>query len=73
MDSFSTSKDTRDFLATEHGELLEEEDSELIQNKSPKIDAATLEPASHAANPDQEWCALNPRGKSRRSSRDALA
>lgn len=56
MDSFSTSKDTRDFLATEHGELLEEEDSELIQNKSPKIDAATLEPASHAANPDQEWC-----------------
>ena len=66
MDSFSTSQDTRDFLARAHGELLQERDSELIQNKSPKIDAATLEPASHAANPDQEWCALNPGGKPRR-------
>ena len=57
MNSFSTSDDTREFLGKAHGELLAEEDSELIQNKSPKIDAKTLEPASYR---DQEWCAGTP-------------
>ena len=40
-----------------HGELVGEEDSELLQNKSPKIDAKTLAPATYEQNPDQEWCA----------------
>lgn len=60
MNSFSTSADTRAFLAKEHGELLQEEDSELIQNKSPKIDAATLEPATYPETSEQEWCAAPP-------------
>ena len=30
---------------------------ELLQNKSPKIDANTLLPASYPPNPEQEWWA----------------
>ena len=56
MNSFSTSEDTRAFLAKEHPELLAQPDSELLQNKSPKLDAATLEPAAWPADPDLEWC-----------------
>ena len=56
MNSFSTSGDTRAFLAKEHAELLSQPDSELLQNKSPKLDASTLEPVSWEADPDLEWC-----------------
>jgi hypothetical protein len=57
MNSFSTSDDTREFLAKNHSDLLEEPDVELLQNKSPKVDAATLEPVSYPEDADMEWCA----------------
>jgi hypothetical protein len=57
MNSFSTSADTRAALSQAHPELLQEPLIELLQNKSPKVDAATLDPATHAAAPDNEWCA----------------
>jgi UTP--glucose-1-phosphate uridylyltransferase/phosphoglucomutase len=56
MNSFSTSDDTRAFLAKGHADLLAEPHIELMQNMSPKVDAATLAPATHAADPDLEWC-----------------
>lgn len=56
MDSFSTSADTREFLAAKHPDLLAEPDWELVQNMSPKVDAKTLAPAEYPANPDMEWC-----------------
>jgi len=56
MNSFSTSKDTKDFLAKNHSDLLKEPYIELVQNKSPKVDAATMEPAKHPESPDMEWC-----------------
>jgi UDP-N-acetylglucosamine pyrophosphorylase len=55
MNSFSTSADTRAFLA-KHPELGAADEIELLQNKTPKIDAATLEPASWPTNPENEWC-----------------
>ena len=55
MNSFSTSKDTTEHLQKEHGALLKEE-WELVQNKSPKVDAKTMEPVQYKENPDQEWC-----------------
>ncbi len=30
---------------------------ELVQNKSPKVDAKTLKPATFPEDPEQEWCA----------------
>lgn len=56
MNSFSTSDDTKEHLRKKHGELIAEEDSELVQNKSPKVDAKTLKPAEYPSNRDQEWC-----------------
>mmetsp|Transcript_14726 Transcript_14726/g.36716 ORF Transcript_14726/g.36716 Transcript_14726/m.36716 type:complete len:475 (-) Transcript_14726:257-1681(-) len=56
MNSFSTSDDTRAFLATAHADLLQEPHIELLQNMSPKVDAATMGPASCPAHPDLEWC-----------------
>ncbi|KAG1675771.1 hypothetical protein FOA52_012427 [Chlamydomonas sp. UWO 241] len=56
MNSFSTSDDTRAFLADKHADLLSEPYIELMQNSSPKVDAATLGPASYPENPEQEWC-----------------
>ena len=57
MNSFSTSEDTKAFLSARHADLLAEDDVELVQNKSPKIDAKTLEPATYPPHPEQEWCA----------------
>ena len=54
--SFSTSADTKAYLSKAHADLINEPDVELVQNKSPKVDAATLEPASYPEDPDQEWC-----------------
>ncbi|KXZ50465.1 hypothetical protein GPECTOR_16g639 [Gonium pectorale] len=56
MNSFSTSADTRAFLQEKHPDLLQEPLIELMQNMSPKVDAATLAPASHPQQPDMEWC-----------------
>ena len=55
--SFSTSEDTKAYLSKSHGELIREEDAELLQNKSPKVDAATMQPISWPKDPSQEWCA----------------
>ncbi len=55
MNSYSTSDDTRAFLA-QHPELGSADAIELLQNKTPKIAVSTLEPASSPGNPDNEWC-----------------
>jgi UDP-N-acetylglucosamine pyrophosphorylase len=55
MNSFSTSDDTRAFLAR-HPDLGDPDSIELLQNKTPKIDAATLKPVEWPANPEHEWC-----------------
>jgi UDP-N-acetylglucosamine pyrophosphorylase len=55
MNSFSTSDDTKAFLA-KYPELANDPNIELMQNKAPKVDAKTLEPASWPAAPDLEWC-----------------
>ena len=56
MNSFSTSKDTMEFLQAKYPALGGEEGLEMLQNKVPKLDAETLEPATCASNPDNEWC-----------------
>jgi UDP-N-acetylglucosamine pyrophosphorylase len=56
MNSFSTSDDTNQYLSKSHKELLQEEDVELVQNKSPKVDAKTMEPMQWPQDPDLEWC-----------------
>lgn len=56
MNSFSTSADTRAFLEAKHPDLLKEPFIELMQNMSPKVDAATLAPATCPEQPDLEWC-----------------
>ncbi|MGJ8724505.1 MAG: UTP--glucose-1-phosphate uridylyltransferase [Roseibacillus sp.] len=53
MNSFSTSEDT---LAALSGGALDGEDVEMLQNKVPKIDAATMAPVTWASDPDHEWC-----------------
>ncbi|DAZ94300.1 TPA: hypothetical protein N0F65_012069 [Lagenidium giganteum] len=55
MNSFSTSADTLDYLS-KYPELVEDEELELLQNKVPKVDAATFQPATLASNPSKEWC-----------------
>lgn len=56
MNSFSTSADTKAYLAKAHADLLSEPHIELMQNMSPKVDAKTLAPASYPSQPDLEWC-----------------
>ncbi|MEY4384722.1 MAG: hypothetical protein RLY20_5 [Verrucomicrobiota bacterium] len=55
MNSFSTSAPTLDALK-KHPELGEPKSLELMQNFVPKVDLATLKPASWPANPQLEWC-----------------
>jgi phosphoglucomutase len=55
MNSFSTSSDTLDYLS-KYPELVEDPELELLQNKVPKVDAATFAPATHEKNPSKEWC-----------------
>lgn len=55
MNSFSTSDDTKAFLSQSHADLLAEPFVELMQNASPKVDAASLAPASYQPSPDMEW------------------
>ncbi|EIE22492.1 UDP-glucose pyrophosphorylase [Coccomyxa subellipsoidea C-169] len=56
MNSFSTSDDTKEYLSKSHADLINEPDVELVQNKSPKVDAKTLKPATFPEDPEQEWC-----------------
>ena len=55
MNSFSTSADTWSFLREKHPSLAKEEDVELMQNSSCKVDAETLAPVEFPENPDIEW------------------
>ncbi|CAH0481339.1 unnamed protein product [Peronospora belbahrii] len=50
MNSFSTSADTLEYLQ-KYPELVEDETLELLQNKVPKVDALSLEPATYSTNP----------------------
>jgi hypothetical protein len=56
MNSFSTSDDTKAHLSSTHPDLVATDGWELVQNKSPKVDAATMEPVSYPENPSMEWC-----------------
>jgi len=56
MNSFSTSDDTLAFFGEKYPELLKEEGLEMLQNKVPKLDATTFEPATCESNPQNEWC-----------------
>lgn len=55
MNSFNTSKDTLTFLS-KYPSLVEDPKIELMQNKVPKVDKATMGPAEWSANPHLEWC-----------------
>ncbi|CAB9530030.1 UTP--glucose-1-phosphate uridylyltransferase [Seminavis robusta] len=56
MNSFSTSADTLQFFQTKYPDLAAEDGLEMMQNKVPKLDATTFEPATCPSNPDNEWC-----------------
>jgi len=56
MNSFSTSADTMNFLKEKYPDLAAEEGLEMVQNKIPKIDVETFQPATYEPNPDNEWC-----------------
>ncbi len=55
MNSFSTSADTQNALS-QHPALGDPAKLEMMQNRVPKLDVATLEPISWAQQPAQEWC-----------------
>jgi len=56
MNSFSTSDDTLEFFQTKYPSLAAEEGLEMLQNKVPKMDATTFEPATCESDPSNEWC-----------------
>ena len=57
MNSFSTSEDTLAHLQRYRAEgLADPAEVEFMQNRIPKIDAATMAPVGWAADPDLEWC-----------------
>ena len=55
MNSFNTSKDTLTFLS-KYNSIVEDPNLELMQNKVPKVDKATMQPAVWAINKHLEWC-----------------
>jgi UDP-N-acetylglucosamine pyrophosphorylase len=55
MNSFNTSKDTLKFLE-KYPIFANDPRLELVQNKVPKVDKATLSPAEWAINRNLEWC-----------------
>jgi UDP-N-acetylglucosamine pyrophosphorylase len=55
MNSFTTSRDTLDFLR-KYPDVGDPLSLELMQSQVPKIDAATLGPISWPNNPLLEWC-----------------
>merc|ERR1719487_1950112 len=56
MNSFSTSKDTLEFLSKYEGLASGGLPLEFVQNKAPKVTEDGLEPAAWPAKPDCEWC-----------------
>eukprot|EP00934_Nitzschia_sp_Nitz4_P008637 Nitzschia sp. Nitz4//scaffold7_size249615//100468//103967//NITZ4_001168-RA/size249615-augustus-gene-0.30-mRNA-1//-1//CDS//3329558415//8627//frame0 len=56
MNSFSTSADTLAFLSEKYPTFAAEEGLEMMQNKVPKLDATTFEPATCASDTSNEWC-----------------
>mmetsp|Transcript_22470 Transcript_22470/g.33104 ORF Transcript_22470/g.33104 Transcript_22470/m.33104 type:complete len:473 (-) Transcript_22470:1270-2688(-) len=56
MNSFSTSEDTLNFFKEKYPALAGEDGLELMQNKVPKLNAETFEPATYEPEPDNEWC-----------------
>lgn len=56
MNSFSTSDDTMAHLKEHFPSLAAEEGIEMLQNKVPKLDKTTFEPAVCESNPSNEWC-----------------
>lgn len=57
MNSFSTSKDTLEYMESYEREGLSgAENIELMQNQVPKIDAETLAPVVWEKSPFKEWC-----------------
>jgi UDP-N-acetylglucosamine pyrophosphorylase len=55
MNSFSTQKETLDYLK-KYPELSDDSMLDFVQSKVPKIDAETLEPISWPEDPELEWC-----------------
>eukprot|EP00551_Chaetoceros_affinis_P004053 CAMPEP_0203680790 /NCGR_PEP_ID=MMETSP0090-20130426/40614_1 /ASSEMBLY_ACC=CAM_ASM_001088 /TAXON_ID=426623 /ORGANISM="Chaetoceros affinis, Strain CCMP159" /LENGTH=1059 /DNA_ID=CAMNT_0050549027 /DNA_START=51 /DNA_END=3230 /DNA_ORIENTATION=+ len=56
MNSFSTSEDTLNFFAENYPSLRGEKGLEMLQNKVPKLDATTYEPAVCETDSSNEWC-----------------
>lgn len=56
MNSFSTSADTLAFFQEKYPDLAKEEGLEMLQNKVPKLDATTYEPATCPSDTSNEWC-----------------
>lgn len=55
MNSFSTQKDTLDYLQ-KYSELGDDGRVDFLQNMAPKLDAATFDPVEWPADPELEWC-----------------
>lgn len=55
MDSFSTQKDTVEYLK-KYPSLSADGQIDFLQSMVPKLDAQTFEPVSWPADPDLEWC-----------------
>jgi UDP-N-acetylglucosamine pyrophosphorylase len=55
MNSFSTQKDTLEYLR-KYPELAGAEPLDFLQNMVPKLDAKTFEPVLWPVQPDLEWC-----------------
>jgi UDP-N-acetylglucosamine pyrophosphorylase len=55
MDSFSTSKDTLDYLS-QYPDLTLGEPLDFLQNKVPKLRATDLHPVEWPSDPELEWC-----------------
>jgi len=56
MNSKASSDDTQNYLRKSVPGIGDPADLELLQNWAPKLVQETLEPVSHPANPDLEWC-----------------
>jgi len=55
MNSFNTSEDTMTYLQNNYPELASDPTLEVMQNKVPKIDAATGLPGDYSSAPRHEW------------------
>jgi UDP-N-acetylglucosamine pyrophosphorylase len=55
MNSFSTTKETTDFLKR-YPELGSAAEWQLMQSMAPKVDCSTAKPVQWTKDPEQEWC-----------------